>query len=157
MQDLPANVPPGRLLALGVLAWLALSVAYRLHAGKPLFARRSRDAAFVERWASARFGRGLMARLNTSRNNLQVRVFADRLDIHPHFPFTVAFVPELYDLDKVIALRDVRSAVIQGGLRRQLVELVYTDANGHEAVLQLMLRKAPAFVQAVLGAPPRAS
>jgi hypothetical protein len=119
-------------------------------------ARWSRDDAFVERWASARFGRGLMARLNTSRNNLQVRVFADRLEIHPHFPFTVAFVPELYDLDKVIALRDVRSAVIQGGLRKQLVEVVYTDASGDEAVLLLLLRKAPAFVQAALRMKPAA-
>ncbi|MFM7507371.1 MAG: hypothetical protein ACKO3M_12620 [Rubrivivax sp.] len=51
MQDLLASLPPGRLLALGLLVWLASSVAYRLHASKPLFARRSRDAAFVERWA----------------------------------------------------------------------------------------------------------
>ncbi|MFM7507370.1 MAG: hypothetical protein ACKO3M_12615 [Rubrivivax sp.] len=98
-----------------------------------------------------------MARLNTRRSNLKVQVFADRLDIRPHFPFTVGFVPELYDLDRTIALRDMRSAVIQGGWRRQLVEFVCTDANGDEAVLQLLLRKAPAFLQAVLGAPRRAS
>jgi hypothetical protein len=53
---------------------------------------------FVERWASARPGSGLVARLSTARNCMQVQVTATELRIHPHFPFTLGFMPELYDL-----------------------------------------------------------
>ena len=57
----------------GLFLWFALSIAYRRMVGKPLVASTRRGAAFSERWASARIGSGLMARLGTAwwRNEAQ--------------------------------------------------------------------------------------
>lgn len=150
MQD--AFDPHAAGLWAGLLfAWLALSIAFRWTLGKPILARAHDDTAFVERWASVRPGSGLMARLSTARNCMHVQVTANELRIHPHFPFTLGFMPELYDLDRVVALKTVRAATILGGNAAKLVEVKYQAANGKEAVLYLLLRKGESFVAAVLG------
>ena len=95
-----------------VVAWFVASIAYRLISGKGVFARRSANAVFTERWASGRSGTGLVSRLSTARNCLQVQVTPHELVVTPHFPFALAFVPELYDLDKHIAVKAVRKGEV---------------------------------------------
>jgi hypothetical protein len=149
LQDVFDPHSPGLWAGL-LFAWLALSIAYRWKLGKPILARAHADATFVERWASARPGSGVLARLSTARNCMHVQVTASELRIHPHFPFTLAFMPELYDLDQVVALNTVQAATILRGNAAKLVEVKYQAANGKEGVVYLLLRKGEAFVAAVL-------
>jgi hypothetical protein len=151
LQDAPLDPSSAALWAGLLFAWLAGSIAYRWKLGKPIFARAHASAAFTERWASARPGSGLVARLSTARNCMHVQVTANELRIHPHFPFTLGFMPELYDLDHVIPLTRVRAATILGGNAAKLVEVTYQAANGKEAIVHLLLRKGEAFVAAVFG------
>jgi hypothetical protein len=134
-----------------IAAWFALSIAYRRYRGNPLFATPGADAVFVERWASGRFGTGLMARLSTAKNCLQVEVRDGALRIHPHVPITLGFVPELYGMDQVIPLTQVRSVAILDGRRAKIVEVTVAPAPGKEQTLLLLLRRAEAFI-AVVGA-----
>lgn len=130
-------------------SWLAGSVAWRRWRGMPLVARARAGSTFVEGWASARAGTGLVARLGTARNCMHVQVDAQTLRIHPHFPFTLGFMPELYDLDQVIPLDRVLSATILGGQRAQAVEVRHRLADGGEGVVMLLLRRADDFVRTV--------
>lgn len=136
------------LAILGV--WFALSVVYRRASGKPLMAGRRPDAVFAERWTSVRIGSGLLARLSTARNCMHVQVTDHELHIHPHFPFTVGFMPELYGLDKVVPLDRVRSAAILGGNRTMAVEVVFQMPDSDTETAQLLLRGAEPFIRAVL-------
>jgi hypothetical protein len=134
-----------------IFVWFALSVAYRRYRGNPVFATPDPGAVFVERWASGRFGSGLTASLSTARNCLQVEVSGGVLRIHPHFPFTLGFVPELYGMDQVVPLGRVRSATIVDGRRANIVEVKLLAADGQEQTHLLLLRHAEKFIAAVCG------
>ncbi len=140
---------PGFWLGVSFL-WVALSIAYRRMAGKPLLASTRPGAAFSERWASARIGSGLMARLGTARNCMHVQIVGSALHLHPHFPFTIGFMPELYGLDLVVPLERISSAVITGGKHAKIVEVVYRTAGGDLNTVQLLLRNAGSFIHSVL-------
>jgi len=137
------------LWAFAIFAWFAASVAWRHFFGKPLFARPLPDAVFVERWASGRAGKGLIARLSTTRRGLQVQVTGRELIVTPHFPVTLGFMPEIYGLDHRIPLTAVRSALIVGGRRIQAVEVQYERPGDDTGVLQLLLKRGQDFVAAV--------
>ena len=109
-------------------------------------------ALFVERWASARAGNGPIARLATARNCLQVQLTATELVVTPHFPFTLGFMPELYDYDKRIALDSVMHASHLGGRRSRVVEIAYLKRDGSHAVLLLRLSGGDRFVDLVRSA-----
>ncbi len=122
------------------------SVVYRLATRRTMFASSHPQATYVERWASGRSGTGLMGRLSTAKNCLQVQVLSGRLVVSPHFPMTLGFAPEIYDLDKDIATSCITSATILGGNAVQVVEIQFRTAQGKPAVLQLLLRRAPQFL-----------
>ncbi len=143
------------LFAALVFVWFALSIACRLTLGKPIFASRLADDAFVERWASGRNGSGLMARLSRARNCLHVQVCCGAIHVHPHFPFTLGFVPEIYGMDHIVSLDAVQSATILGGAYAKAVEVKYRLPDGQEQVLQLLLKNAEGFIHAV--GPPRSA
>ena len=130
--------------------WFALSIAYRRRSGKPLVASTRPGAAFSERWASARIGSGLMARLGTARNCMHVQVIDSELHLHPHFPFTIGFMPELYGLDLVVPVESISSAMITGGNYAKIVEVVYRTPGGDLNTVQLLLRNAESFIHSVL-------
>ena len=133
-----------------VLLWFILSLAYRRARGKPLVATVSPRAVFVERWASARIGSGLISKLSTARNCMHVQVTDTELHIHPHFPFTLGFMPEIYGLDLTVPLDRVSSATILGGRYAKAVEVIYRTPAGGFATTQLLLRNSEAFVRAAL-------
>lgn len=137
------------LLFAGIVLWFAASVVYRLRVGKPLLARPGRTAVFSERWASCRVGTGLLARLSTARNCVHVQVDAGALRIHPHFPLTLGFLPELYDMDQVIPLQRITAAQIIGGHWTKAVELKFLPPNGKEQTVQLLLKRAEQFIACV--------
>ena len=134
-----------------LLLWVAVSIAYRLRSGKPLVACTRPGSVFAERWMSARIGSGLLARLGTARNCMHAQVTSSELHLHPHFPFTIGFMPELYGLDLVIPLERISSATITGGNYAQIVEVVYRTSGGDQNTIQLLLRNAESFIHNVLG------
>jgi hypothetical protein len=138
-------------LAASIALWFIASVAYRAYRGKPLFAQRKPGATFEERWASGRVGTGILARLGTARNCLHVQVDKDTLHIHPHFPFTLGFLPEVYAMDQAVALPNIQDAVILGGRRIKAVEVRFRTTDGDDETLQLLLKGAEGFVGEVLG------
>ena len=136
---------------LGVLfLWVALSIIYRRMSGKPLVASAHPGSVFAERWMSARIGTGLLARLGTARNCMHVQVTGSELHLHPHFPFTIGFMPEIYGLDLVVPLERISSATITGGNYAQVVEVVYRTSGGELNTIQLLLRNAESFIHNVL-------
>jgi hypothetical protein len=151
VTDVALSQANAGLWAALVFIWLGASVIYRIAVGKPLFARTSQGSAFSERWTSGRAGNGILARMSTAKNCLHVQVDRQSLHIHPHFPITLGFVPEIYGMDHVVPLNAVRSAVILGGRHAQAVEVRYAVSGGEEQVLQLLLRNAEKFIHAVLG------
>ena len=132
------------------LLWVVSSIVYRRQSAKPLMATVLPDANFTEKWVSTRIGTGLLARLGTARNCVHVQVTTTELRIHPHFPFTLGFMPEIYDLDHAIPLAKIRSTTILSDGRAKAVEVRYTRRNGNDETAQLLLRNADAFVNAVL-------
>ena len=138
-------------LWLGALfLWVALSITYRRMSGKPLVASARPGSVFAERWMSARIGTGLLARLGTARNCMHVQVTGSDLHLHPHFPFTIGFMPEIYGLDLVVPLERISSATITGGNYAQVVEVVYRTSGGELNTIQLLLRNAESFIHNVL-------
>jgi hypothetical protein len=130
-----------------------LSIACRRTSGKPLVASVRAGAVFTERWASARIGSGLIARLGTARNCMHVQVADSKLHLHPHFPFTLGFMPELYGLDLVVPLERISSATILGGNHAKAVEVAFRTPGGEQETAQLLLRNPESFVRAALSRP----
>lgn len=117
----------------------------------PIFARSSPGMTFSERWASGRAGNGIVSRLSSAKNCLHVQVDREFLRVHPHFPITLGFVPEVYGMDQVVPLKTISSAAILGGKHAQAVDVRYRTPNGEEQTLVLLLRNAEGFIEAVLG------
>ncbi|MDP4301521.1 hypothetical protein [Leptothrix discophora] len=142
------EVSPALILA-GVLAWFALSVIVRKWRGRHFFATRVPEAVFSERWASGRPGSGLFARLSTAKNCLHVQVTPEAVCVEPHFPISLGFVAEAYDMDHHIPLADIQSVTVLGGLRMKTVEVAYQSSGGKGGILYLLLRHAETFQEAV--------
>jgi hypothetical protein len=130
-----------------IVLWFALSVLYRIYAKKPMFATVGADCKFSEKWASGRFGTGVVARLGTAKNCIHVRVTDKTIEIHPQFPFTLGFMPEIYNLDHSIPLENVRSVIIMTDGRMKALEMKYKGRNGSDQVAQLLLKNAASFIQ----------
>jgi hypothetical protein len=143
----PDNSP--LLLIGGILGWFALSIAYRKWRGRHIFATKRPGAVFSEGWASGRSGSGLFARLSTSKNCLHVQVTPEGLGVEPHFPVSLGFVPEAYDMDHWIPLADIQNVSVLGGRRLKTVEVSYQAPGGKGGVLYLLLRHAEAFQEAL--------
>ena len=150
MNDFASDHASAGLWLGALFLWVALSIIYRRMSGKPLVASARPGSVFAERWMSARIGTGLLARLGTARNCMHVQVTGSDLHLHPHFPFTVGFMPEIYGLDLVIPLEHISSATIAGGNYAQIVEVVYRNAGGDLNTIQLLLRNAESFIHNVL-------
>ena len=136
------------------LLWLAgviaASILFRRGRGKPIFPRVPPDAIFAERTASGASRKNLLTRIGGARNCLMVCVTPERVTIGPWFPFTLLFLPEIYDLDHSIPL-----SVIRGVREKRLLFLFRTLAltfelpNGQERTVELYLRRADAFLEAL--------
>jgi hypothetical protein len=138
-----------------VLAWMAFVVGVsffmRRKSGRPVFVEPPKDALFVERWTSGRSMSNLMTRMGGARNCLCVAVAKDRLMIHPHFPFSLMFLPEIYQLDCDIPLASIQDVSEGKVLFVKAVTISFTGKDGATSQLQLFMRKASEF-QNVLAA-----
>lgn len=132
------------------LTWVVLvliaSAFYRASKGKSLLAKAPDQPVFLERWTSGRSMRSALTKLGGAKNCLLVGVTREALIIRPHFPFTLLFLPELYQLDWTIARRAIRRVERVAG-RRLLVEFLSSD--GSTGSVELMLRRSDQFREAL--------
>jgi hypothetical protein len=147
--------PSGFLVAYGAMTvwlggWIAASVVYRKRRGKPIFPRVPKDAIFAERTASGASRKNIMTRLGGASNCLMVTVCPDRVTIGPWFPFSLMFLPEIYDLEFEIplqAIRQVRETRLMFFLRSFLLTFALPD--GRERTVHLRLRNPDGFLAAL--------
>jgi hypothetical protein len=142
--------PPYLLFAVAIAIVVALSVAYRRSRFKPLGATPPSEALFVERWRSGRSTAHLLARGGMT-SGLMVAVTPHELIVQPHFPFTLAFLPEYLDLEHIVRRKDIRSVkqVLIGWLmKREVVEVQFDSANRRHT-LHLELEDPAAFTFAI--------
>lgn len=79
--------------------WIAASIWFRRANGKPIMPQKPTNAAFCEDWCSGRSLRNGLTRVGGARNCLLVYVANGQLVVSPRFPFTLMFLPEIFDLD----------------------------------------------------------
>lgn len=148
----PWSIIPFVLAPLALAAAIAASALIRLNRGKPLVPRVPAHAAFSERSCSARSLRNIVTRLGGASNCITVTICDGRLRISPQFPFTLMFLPEIYDLDIDVPI----SAVVGVEATRQWHgrSLRLSFRSGERAPIELRLDDEQGFVgQLGLGAP----
>jgi hypothetical protein len=155
MDDLPAALeqwfPVLFAGALGwVLLWFGISFAYRKYNRKPILADKPVDATFLETWTSGHSNRNLLTKLGGARNCLLVAVTRESLIVRPHFPFSLLFLPEIYDLDYVIPRTRIRSVNPRKALLGETVEVVFDSSSGDRRSIELRLRQSQQFLQAMV-------
>jgi hypothetical protein len=132
------------------LLWLAASVLYRRVKGKPIFRPVPENPAFVETWRSGYSLRSLLTRIGGARNCLWVTIDHGLLQIAPHFPFNLVFLPEIYDLEFSVPGTAIRSAELhQGVLTGNRVRLTIERISGGQVRFDMFLKEPKAFLNAL--------
>ena len=129
---------------------IAVSILYRLQKGKPIFMPRFADVDFKETWRSGRSDRRFSSNLSEASGILWIVVVQDRLQVSPHFPFTLAFIAEALGWDHVVpgkSILDVRRADSATG--PGTVKIRYRHMTGDEETLHLVVQDRKVFVAAL--------
>lgn len=138
----------------GLIAALVLavvSICYRRHKSRALLAIQPDGTIFAEVWVSGRSTKSWLTRWG-ALDSLRVSVTKKALVVHPHFPFTLGFMPELLDLEHVIPLSSVISIAKARWwfTPRPALAIVFDSSNGRKSI-ELALRNPGAFLMAMRG------
>lgn len=134
-------------VAATVLAVLA-SVAYRTLKGKQYPSTPAQDVRFTEKWVSGASHKNLLTKIGGARNCLSVTLSSSALFVRPMFPFSLMFLPEVYDLEHFIPRSKIRRVEPGGGGAAGSV-LIEFESGGREKRIELTLRKHEEFLRAV--------
>ena len=134
-------------------AWLATvaiaSVLFRRSRGKGVFTTVPEEALFVEKRASGRSLHSFVTKIGGARNCLLVAVTHNTLEIHPHFPFTLLFLPEVYGLDWSIPKSAIsRVESVRGLFGKERIQVAFDLAQRLEKI-ELELRSPDGFLAAL--------
>lgn len=129
---------PG-MAALWVTGGLIASAVFRLGRGKAIVSRTPSDAVFHENRCSGRSLRNMLTRIGGARNCLKVYVQGNELVVTPHFPFSLAFLPEIFGLDVRVPVASI-SAVERVSSLMTGRRLRITFAEGGPPAMELKLR-----------------
>ncbi|MGA9657849.1 MAG: hypothetical protein WBQ60_01945 [Asticcacaulis sp.] len=117
---------------------------------KPIFPKIPSGAPYVEKRGSGHSEKSWLTRLGGAGNCLQVYVDKGRLTVIPFFPFTLMFLPEIYDLEHVIPIGHVIEASIQKRLWQKGVRIMYRTKTHSTSAIFLWV-KTPENLVALLG------
>ena len=131
------------------LFWLIVSFVYRKVRGEKVSIPAKHEVVFEERGASGRSLRTWWTRLGGASNCLVVSVPRSRLVVRPIFPFTLLFLPEIYDLEHSINLTEITNVDIQSGVFRQLAVVEFRKRQQLRRI-EITLRNPEGFLQAVV-------
>ncbi|MBV8467492.1 MAG: hypothetical protein JO218_16250 [Burkholderiales bacterium] len=147
--------------ALMIFAWLVFgglaSLLFRLTRDKPIVARTPVDAVFSERFSSGRSLRHWWMLIGSANGCLCISLTRHELKVAPEFPFSLFFLPEIFDLDVAVPLGNVRAVARRTFFFKPVLRIEYEGDLGERQVLELILRKPEAFEQALYGLLPRLS
>jgi hypothetical protein len=135
------------LVVAWLLGWIAGSIVFRLQRGKPIVPRLPVDAIFKERAASGRSRKNFLTAIGGASNCLMVAVTADEFIVTPFFPFTLMFLPEIYDLEVRVPRGRARISNPASGLFGRNVTVSVEQAEPYEMTLRL--RNQAAFLAAM--------
>ena len=107
-----------------------------------------RDITFTERWVSGSSQKNLLTKLGGASNCLSVTLSRSALVVRPMFPFNLMFLPEIYDLEHVIARKDIKRIEPNTASDSRSV-LVEFESNGQKKRIELELRKRDESLRAV--------
>jgi hypothetical protein len=127
---------------------IVASIVYRTLNGKNYPVIPEQDITFAERWVSGSSQKNVLTKLGGASNCLSVTLSRHALVIRPMFPFNLAFLPEVYDLEHVISRIDIKRIEpnTDSGSRTVLVEF---ESDGQKKRIELELRKRDEFLRAV--------
>jgi hypothetical protein len=154
MRELSGYLQPNFLFAIAgawVAFWLLLSLLVRHARGEHVFAQTPEELQFSEKWTSGRSLKTWWSGLGGARNCLFVGVGRDTVYIHPHFPFSLGFIPEIYGLDLEIPRARIIRVEKTEKFLRHIVRVEYSDVAGASRTFELTLRNADQFVSAIHG------
>lgn len=132
-----------------VTCWMLASVAYRMWRKKPFFAHTAGNAVFVERWVSGNSNKNILTKLGGARNCLSVVLTPSSLEIRPHFPFSLLFLPEIYDLELSIPRTRIRSAVRERRFFKDTLHVRFVAPGETERSVRVVLRRPQEFLDAL--------
>lgn len=134
------------------IAWflflLIASIVYRKVRRKKVLIPARHEVVFEERGASGRSLRTWWTRLGGAYNCLVVSVTRSRLVVRPIFPFTLLFLPEVYDLEHSIGLTEITNINIQSGVFRQLAVVEFQEGQQLRRI-EFTLRDSDGFLQSI--------
>lgn len=123
------------------------SIFYRAWKGKSRMAIPKFDLNFSEKWVSGFSHKSTLTKLGGASNCLAVELSKKALVIRPMFPFNLAFLPQVYDLEHFIPKDKIKSIQPEDvdGKGRVIIEF---EADGAEKRVELVLRKRQEFLRA---------
>jgi hypothetical protein len=125
------------------------SICYRAWKGKSQMAIAEFDLKFSEKWVSGFSSKSTLTKLGGASNCLAVELSKTALVIRPMFPFNLAFLPQVYDLEHFIPkdkIKRIQPEETGGGKGRVVIEF---ECAGGEKRVELLLRKRQEFLRAV--------
>ncbi len=132
------------------LIWLfgviVASILFRRFRGNPIFRAGPRSYRYKEGWISGYSHRGILTFLGGARNCLTVTLTDNLLTVHPNFPFSLFFLPEVYDLDHKIPIEKLRSVEKKQKLFSMAVDITYETARGASRTISMFVRDKDLFI-----------
>jgi hypothetical protein len=128
-----------------------ISIYYRRKRSKAFFAVQPPGAVFGEVDVAGRSTKNWLTRWGVGRG-LRVSVTKEALVVHPQFPSTLSFAPELLDLEHIIPLASVVSiAKAKWWLLSRPALAITFEKNGERRSIELALREPGPFLLAMRG------
>jgi hypothetical protein len=130
------------------------SIFYRAWKGKKHLAIPEFDLRFSEKWVSGSSNKNRLTKLGGASNCLAVELSKNALVIRPMFPFNLAFLPQVYDLEHFIPTNKIKSVQPDGTGDKGSVIVEFESAGGEKRI-ELLLKKRQEFLRAVGTSPGR--
>jgi hypothetical protein len=124
------------------------SIFYRAWKGKKHLAIPEFDLKFSEKWVSGSSNKNRLTKLGGASNCLAVELSKNALVIRPMFPFNLAFLPQVYDLEHFIPTNKIKSVEPDGTGDKGRVIVEFESAGGVNRI-ELSLKKRQEFLRAV--------
>ncbi len=141
-----------RLLGLTLVVSLvvAASLAYRVRKAKPMFLPSADAVRFIETWRWGRSDRRFSSRLAQAPGLLWIIVTGNRLRVSPHFPFSLAFVAEVFGWDHDLPGKSIVNVQVDPSAgATALVSIQYRHLTGEVEILELAVGDRQAFLAAL--------
>lgn len=134
--------------------WVALvivaSIIYKARKSKKLPSIDPKEVLYQEDGVSGSSHKSIITRLGGARNCLLVTATNNEIDIHPSFPFNLMFLPEIYDLNHRIAVKDIKNIQrIEHVIGKPSIKIEYTQNGGEVKGFELYLGNTDKFLTSI--------